>query len=274
MSTAPAQQNTPAAIAPPAADPAHGVFETLLVAAGEPVELDAHLARLSASLVALFGAEPPPGLATALRQHARGIELARLRIAVAPSSSAAAAGAAATADPRPASDSAWRVETALQEVESGDVFPGPERGAELRTLACAGGLGRHKWADRRALAAVGAGAVPLLVDAGAEVLEAGRANVFAARAGALFTAADDGRILPGIARAGAIAAARAAGIEVREGPLTREELFAADEVFLTGSVRGIEPAASLDGAPLPAAGALSRAVAAGLRSAWRLRARS
>src|SRR4051812_42501775 len=43
----------------PHADPGRGVFETMLVLEGRPVELDAHLERLAASLDALFEAELP-----------------------------------------------------------------------------------------------------------------------------------------------------------------------------------------------------------------------
>jgi para-aminobenzoate synthetase/4-amino-4-deoxychorismate lyase len=277
MSTAPAEQNTPAAKGHLAPDPARGVFETLLVKDGQPVELDAHLARLAASLTALYGAEPPRGLGAEVRERARECDLARLRIVVAPTT--------AEVTPRPSPDSAgerdlagslssagnpkWRIELTIEAVDRADVFPGRERAADLRSLPCAGGLGRHKWADRRPLEAVAAPTVPLLTDRDDEVLEAGRANVFAVRRGALFTPADDGRILPGVARAGAIAAAREIGIEVREGLLTRADLFAADEVFLTGSVRGVEPAGTLDGAPLPSAAALSERIAAELRRRWR-----
>jgi para-aminobenzoate synthetase / 4-amino-4-deoxychorismate lyase len=234
----------------PAPDEAHGLFETLLVAAGEPVELDAHLARLSESLETLFAAAPPQNLDRGARERARGIELGRMRIAVRP----VGAGGQAT--------------FATEQVDSADFFPSWERGAELRSLFCEGGLGRHKWADRRPLNGFGEGAVPLLFDRGREVLEAGRANVFAVHGEVLLTPPADGRILPGIARAGAVAAAREAGIEVAEKPFGRDELLAADEVFLTGSVRGVEPARALDGVPLPAAGELSRLVGDGLRRRW------
>ncbi len=157
---------------------------------------------------------------------------------------------------------------ATEPVDPADFFPGPERGAELRSLRCDGGLGRHKWADRRALGETRGRTVALLLDRNEEVLEAARANVFAAVSGALFTPPLDGRVLPGLARAGAIAAAAAIGIEVHQRALTQAELLAADEVFLTGSVRGVEPAAALDGAPLPPAGELSRRVGDGLRRRW------
>lgn len=235
---------------PPTPDRTRGLFETLLVLEGEPVELGAHLDRLAASLKALFGATLPAGVAEEAGAHARPFDLGRLRITV------------------DRIDSGPRLTLAAEGVDPGDFFPTWERGAKLSSLQRPGGLGRHKWADRRALDGVEAGTVSLLFDRGDEVLEAGRASLFAAIDGVLVTPRADGRILPGIARAGAIAAAREAGIAVAERRLTREELLAADEVFLTGSVRGVEPARALDGAPLPAATELSRRVGARLRRRW------
>jgi para-aminobenzoate synthetase/4-amino-4-deoxychorismate lyase len=233
----------------PIPDPAHGLFETLLVLDEEPVALDAHLDRLAASLATLFGAALPTGLAEDVAEHARGLRLGRMRITVDP------VGTEAT--------------LAAQEVDASDFFPGRERGVELRSLSCPGGLGTHKWADREFLGESRGKPVPLLFDRGDEMLEAGRGNVFAALDGLLRTPPADGRILPGTARAAAIEVARDEGIEVREQRLTREDLFAADEVFLTGSVRGVEPADSLDGAPLPAGDGLSRRVGEALRLKWR-----
>jgi para-aminobenzoate synthetase/4-amino-4-deoxychorismate lyase len=233
-----------------APDLSQGVFETLLIAGGEPVELDAHLTRLGVSLAALFGAQPPPGLGEVARRRAGEFDLGRLRIDVV----VGADGPRATLK--------------AEGVDAADFFPEWERGAALRTAVLPGGLGAHKWADRRPLAGAPEGTMRLLLDRGGEVLEASRANVFAVFGAELATPRADGRILPGIAREGALAAAREAGIEPIERSLLRDELLAADEVFLTGSVRGVEPARSLDGAALAPAGALSRAVGAGLRRRW------
>jgi para-aminobenzoate synthetase/4-amino-4-deoxychorismate lyase len=229
-----------------------GVFETLLVSAGAPVELGAHLARLAASVRELYDAELPGDVAALAAERASGLSLGRLRVTVA------------------AGDGGLEARSAVEAVDPACVFPTWERGADLSTLLHPGGLGAHKWADRAPLEGGPAGTVPLLLDRGGEVLEASRANVFAALGERLATPPLDGRVLPGIARAGAIAAAAEAGIAVEERPLGRDELLAAGEVFLTGSVRGVEPARSLDGAALPAATDLSRRVAAGLRRRWKL----
>jgi para-aminobenzoate synthetase/4-amino-4-deoxychorismate lyase len=236
---------------PTAPDPARGLFETLLVLDGRPVALDAHLERLSTSLEALFGATPPTGLAAEIAARARGLDLGRMRVVVDPR------GAAAT--------------ITAQEVDPANFFPDRGHGAELRSLPCPGGLGAHKWADREFLGEARGEPLPLLFDIEEEVLEAGRGNVFAAFAGELRTPAADGRILPGTARAAAIELARDGGVEVREGRLTRDDLFAADEVFLTGSVRGVEPARSLDGDPLATTGEVGALIAVALRRQFETR---
>ena len=232
----------------PAPDRSQGLFETLLAYAGEPVELDAHLERLGASLAALFGTAPPPTLREEIRERAKGIDLGRMRV---------------TVDPTGAP-----TELRAEDVDSADFFPVPERGAALRSVPATGGLGEHKWADRRRLGEDPGGPVSLLLDRGDEVLEAGRANVFVGHEGVLKTPALDGRILPGIARAGAIAAAREAGAPVAEGPLAREEILAADEVFLTGSVRGVEPVGDYESTREWSQGPLTGVVSDLLRRRW------
>ena len=100
------------------------------------------------------------------------------------------------------------------------------------------------------------------------MFEGSRANLFLVRDGVLLTPPLDGTILPGIARAGVLEVAAALGLETREPPLTLTDLASAHEVFLTGSLRGVEPAHELDGAPLPRDGRLTARLAAGLRDRW------
>ena len=235
-------------------DPSRGIFETMLVHAGLPVELDAHLGRLGASLRELYGLPLPSSAETSARDAAAEPALGRLRLTVAPNAEGGLA-----------------VEAAARAVESEAVFPAWEHGAALRSIPAGNGLGPHKWVDRALLheaEEAEPGTVPLLVDGDGVALEAGRANLFAARGGVLVTPPADGRILPGIARARTIELAREAGIEVREGLLSLDDLRDADEVFLTGSVRGIEPARSLDGAPLPRSGEVTGRLAGALRRLW------
>jgi para-aminobenzoate synthetase / 4-amino-4-deoxychorismate lyase len=239
----------------PHPDPARGVFETLLVVDGRPIELDAHMARLGASLEALFGAETPEEADELARARSRGIRLGRLRLTV-------------------ATDEAGKlaVEAVVAEVDPLLVFPSWELAVALRCLVLEGGLGAHKWADRALLenaeAEAPTGSVPLVLDSDGAVLETSRASVFMVREGGLFTSPVDGRILPGIARERAIEVAEEEDIDVQETELRLDDLLQADEVFLTGSVRGVEPVRSVDGTGVDRDGVVSERIAAGLRRRW------
>jgi para-aminobenzoate synthetase/4-amino-4-deoxychorismate lyase len=241
-----------------APDRASGVFETLLVVDGAPVELDAHLARLRASVRVLFGAEPPAEIRRRALEASAALLLGRLRLTVAPATGVAASALAADVVARP--------------VDPEQLFPPWERGVELDPLTIAGGLGEHKWVDRRRLAtgvaATATDRLPLVLDEGEEVLEASRANVFAVEDGVLLTPVADGRILSGVGRAHAIDAARTLGLELREESFDLPRLLAAGEAFVTGSVRGVEPVRAVGDARLAAPGEEARAVAAELRRRW------
>jgi branched-subunit amino acid aminotransferase/4-amino-4-deoxychorismate lyase len=134
-----------------------------------------------------------------------------------------------------------------------------------------GGLGAHKWVDRRGIEHPDAGPGQLICD-GDEALEAGWANLFAVREETLWTPPADGRILAGMARAAVLELAAEEGLETREQPITAPDLLNADETFLTNSIRGIEPITELDGTPLPGNGQISRRLAAALQRRWNLQA--
>lgn len=235
-------------------DPAVGLLETLLVLEGEPISLKVHLDRLRSSAVALFGSLPPRTLMLSMQIAASELKLGRLR---------------ATVNWPPRSEPQYHVEA--EEVDSEDIFPAIGDGRPLHPVEVNGGLGSHKWADRSWVENLDPpvdGSVPLLFSAQTkDVLETIRGNIFLLKKGILSTPALDGRILPGIVRAQTIEIARSIGIEVAERRLALDELFAADEVFTTGSVRGIEPITVIDDVEIRS-GPETLRLATNLRRAW------
>ncbi len=232
-----------------------GLFETMLVAGGRPVGLDAHLARLTASLGEVFGAELPDAVAADARDAARDLALGRMRI-----------------DVTPAADGSLVHAIKAKAIDPAIFFPPRRDGADLIPVHPPAWDGAHKWADRDWLesleAELGDHDVPIILAADEEVLEAGRANVFAVVDGTLATPPVDDRILPGTARAAVIDLAAELGIAAAERRLTLADLEAADDVFLTSSVRGIRPARTLAGRPIDASGDLTERLAHQLRSRW------
>jgi para-aminobenzoate synthetase/4-amino-4-deoxychorismate lyase len=231
-------------------DRTRGIFETLLVVEGEPVELEAHLDRLAQSLEAVYSRALPPETENELQKAAEGIALGRLRCTVAPV------------------EDGLRIDLLAGGVDPETVFP--TRGVKLNSHPLSGGLGTHKWVDRKGINRPAADEAGALILDEAEVLEAGWANVFAVRSGTLFTPPLDGRLLPGTTRAALLQLATEEGIDTCEQPLTSNDLLTAEEVFLTGSIRGIEPVLELDGQPLVGRGALSDRLAGALRQRWGL----
>lgn len=201
---------------------AAGVFTTVRVAGGVPLRLDAHLARLGDSCRRLYG-KPLPGtdaiLADAL---AAGPHSGRLRISVKP-----------VGGP-----------LRLQAEMSGS-GPGPAE-VSLRAVTVPGGLGCHKWSDRRLLSHLGATPPPseeqlLVCDADAACLETDRANLVALLDGHLVTPPADGRLLPGIGKEVLVGAGF-----VEEGTVSLQALAAASEVFVVSALRGAVPVTRLD----------------------------
>jgi branched-chain amino acid aminotransferase len=87
----------------------------------------------------------------------------------------------------------------------------------------------------------------LIIDTEGHVVEGASSNVFAVAGGALVTPPESAGILAGITRAHLIAEARRRGFALTERPLDPEELYGADEVFITSSIREVLPVVRVDG---------------------------
>jgi para-aminobenzoate synthetase/4-amino-4-deoxychorismate lyase len=208
-------------------DPAQGVFETLLVSGGRVHLLELHLGRLSGSLDVLYGLGPPPGLEAEIvhRAAALGDGEHRLRVDVTPG------------DP-----------VAMFEIVTSPLAPGRPRPVALTPVMVPGGVGSHKWRDRRLLDALGPDPVPLLTDDDGTVLEAAWGNVWMIDGDRLVTPPADGRILPGVTRARLLRLAPSLGLEVSEEPIALTDARSAPALFLTSALR-LAVAAAVDAPP-------------------------
>jgi branched-chain amino acid aminotransferase len=233
-----------------------GVFEGIRVRERRIYRLDAHLSRLATSAKAV-GLEIPGGL-----EGVREVILATLRafdrdeayVRLLVTRGEGALGVDPTTCPAP------RIVCIVDEIR---LYP-PEllaRGLDLVTVsqrrappdvldpgvksmnyltsALAKLEARRRGADEA-----------LLLNRAGLVAEASVANVFALRGRALATPPPSDGALAGITRAGVLELAGELGLVARERSLGRVDLFAADEVFLTGSGAGLVPVRSLDGADI------------------------
>lgn len=86
----------------------------------------------------------------------------------------------------------------------------------------------------------------LMLNGDGNISEGTGENLFLARDGVLFTPPLSAGILDGITRASVMDLLRAEGVEIRETDLTRGDLYAADELFLTGTAAEVTPIREVD----------------------------
>jgi branched-chain amino acid aminotransferase len=86
----------------------------------------------------------------------------------------------------------------------------------------------------------------IMLDAQGYVCEASGENVFVIKNGTLFTPATGASILGGITRATMLTLCEELGLRVVERPLSRDELYVADEVFFTGTAAEVTPVREVD----------------------------
>ncbi|MEO8095539.1 MAG: chorismate-binding protein, partial [Pseudolysinimonas sp.] len=209
----------------PSVDVSLGIYDTLLIEDGVVLDAEAHLARLDASVRAIYGTTIRAGLDAAVHRRAEGLAgRQRMRIDAVPRGSEVTV----TMTTRVIDDDAatWTLTP--------------------RTIV--GGFGAHKWSDRTALAHDSAPDRDLLlIDEGGAILEAARAGLFVVQDDGVHTPAADGRILPSTARARIIEILRDAGVPVFQRRLTLDDLASATEVFVANSLRGVVPVIGCEG---------------------------
>ena len=232
VATAPAVGETAPRPEPAAVDLGRGVFTTVLVIDGRPQDLPAHLARLDASVRAVYGTTLTEGLDAAVTRRVAscGADRHRLRI---------------DAVPAECHDDAPSVE--VQVTMTTSALPAAAPAWRLVSREVDGGWGAHKWADRGALDPPDGADDVLLVDPDGTVFETGRANLFLVLDDGVHTPPLDGRILPGTARARVLDALARLDLPVHQRRVTLEDLATASEVFCTNALRGVVPVGSVDG---------------------------
>jgi branched-chain amino acid aminotransferase len=86
----------------------------------------------------------------------------------------------------------------------------------------------------------------LMLNHKGEVAECTGDNIFLVRSGKLLTPPNEAGILEGITRQAVMELASAAGILVHEVPLTKHDVYIADECFLTGTAAEVVPVVKVD----------------------------
>lgn len=227
-----------------------GVYEVVRVYDGEPFALQPHLDRLarSAAEIQMTLPEPSPPLADIVRQAPgrRGLREAQVYMQV--TRGHAPRTHHFPADPRPtltvyASPAPVQPPEAYADGVKAIIVP------DERWLRCdiksvmllANGIAKEQ--ARRA------GAVEALLEReGVGMTEGSSSNLFLVKGGRLVTAPPGRYILRGITRDIVLDLARQGGIEVEERFFSRQELLAADEVFVTSTNIEVLPLRQVDDA--------------------------
>ena len=229
-----------------------GVFETMAIAGGRALDLDAHLARLSSGLALLGFAQAVDlvklGRDIAAYAATEGKESAVLRVTVTRGS-----GPRGLAPPQTPNPSIFMT-----------LAPMPRSRTTPLSLHIAAGTRRNEFSPLSRIKALpyldnllalsearAAGAdEALLLNTHGTLACASVANLFRIKDGRLETPPLGDGALPGTMRALVLSCAEAAGLVPRETSMTARDLHEADHVFLTNSVSRLTEAGQCDGKPL------------------------
>ena len=214
------------------------VFETARVYDGTPFRLDAHIERLGRSAARVRLPDPDAGECERLADgvvKAAGVSDLALRFYWTGTTLVATAAG---------------VDPALEEQRARGLRLAVVRWSTGALAAAKSTSYAENMAAQGTAAELGADDV-LLVAHDGTVLEAPTANVWWREGERLLTPSLELPILAGVTRAVVLELAPAVGYEVEEGSFLLPRLAAADEVFLTSSIREVMPVSAVDGAPIP-----------------------
>lgn len=229
-----------------------GLFETMAVADGRALDLDAHLARLSSGL-AILG-------------FAHAVNLVKLRSDIA--DYAATEGGENAVLRLTLTRGSGPRGLAPPEVPNPSIFmtlaPMPPSRTTPLSLHIAAGTRRNEFSPLSRIKALPyldnllalsearkAGAdEALLLNTRGTLASASVANLFRVKNGMLETPPLSDGALPGTMRALVLSCAEIAGVSPQETHLTAQDLFEADHVFLTNSISRLTEVGSCGGKPL------------------------
>jgi branched-chain amino acid aminotransferase len=229
-----------------------GVYDTLLLRRGTPLAFGQHLARLAQGAQRLaLPAPDEPSLRAAIVALAEANRLADARVRI-------TLGAGAEEQPlalvtltplAPAKSAAALTLTPFRRNEHSPL-------AGIKYTACA-----ENYLAQRAAQAAGFDEALFLNTAG-HLCEGAFSNVFLAAAGRVLTPRLESGCLPGITRRIVLDLCAADGLAAAETDIVPGALETADEVFLTSSLRGVQPASRVGARRLPAPGPLTEKIMA------------
>ena len=233
---------------------ADGLFETMRVTGGVVFRLDRHLARLSGGLGVMQIPQPARLREWVLHavSHA-GIADGSVRLTVTrgpgrgglPPPDDVQPTTAIAVGPRPGVHADTYRQGLRTILSSGRRNP-RSLSAGLKTLSYTDAV--LAWLEAQRAGADEA----LLLDTDGHCSEATASNLFVWHRGTLLTPPTTCAALPGITREAVLELAASLSIPAQERAFGPEDLAAADEVFLTSSLRGLAPVRSLDARPVGA----------------------
>jgi branched-chain amino acid aminotransferase len=223
---------------------ADGVFETLLVTDGQAFAVDRHLARLKKSAAGLGISLPEvsmieTGISQVLDKNPK-IDFGRLRITL--TSGSGPLGSDRThAEPTVvislAEQAAWPESTATLLVPWTRNENSPLAG--LKTTSYAENVYALDEAKQHGFSEA------IFCDTSGRLCEGTGSNIFLVKSDEIFTPSEQSGLLRGITRDLVIDSAQAAGFSVIERDVDPQELWDADEVFITSATRDIHPVTEL-----------------------------